>query len=1150
MVAMELEGKNLGEKHRNYNKTVKSNMKNVDHKLDDFNVDEDDISNLIKIDLASETRNLEYILKVLVCDDILYVSRALKKCNWLFTEPGYDHIINANYLNTVLFKQMNTKAVNKFKRCLKSHLKDTSRAESFYECENDPSEAVKWLPNCSTNFIVEKIKMHLEHLSISLLRRLSERTITVLEFYIKEYKGYKYSTKDVLESTMFLINIDLNKYLDIVEELTHSKPVFGKRATAFIMNKASQRIIDKYEFYRHCIHLETFIKCLGSNNIKNFLYSQAEKREDKHPFIFDSHSLNMFIRNMPKDVRLNFITQIFIDKVHKEDNLVSDTEKRAMTYISDCAEHGPNALRFLWSHLPFNTCFDYMKEYLQSETRPRALKKTLSTIITRANENQENLNMLIKYFSQYNKDASPEIRDYFINELTKETKFHRLNEETWNIVEKLAIDTNKDFSKFADVTLIYKIINDHDVPHTIYKDINFSSLKNFKKQLNENERKKIVVFLYNYFSTQLKDTKSITKTEEFEKAVETLDKCLNLLNDWDENLINYPFLIDTIKNLVEIRNKNRWSKDMSSLYNKNRSWKRYLFPISFDLSPSESVLINYMKHDPDMIEKYQQEISDFRFDEKKNLTRFLRIIKIYWSTSIAEDWKKSYLKSFDKLNRQRASALGVCVLLPRMQLQNLLDEYAPTAPKIDYNNFDELKFNMQKSFAKTLHYARPQPPLHTVLLYAQGDYLQYVLPALLSVFHNLSFDEGNKQILKLIDTQVSLQKHVIRLAFLKLNTKDLAALFTKIWQTNQHPTLRTALFKSVYDLLCKENDNTKLKQLWKLLDSFIDGLNYNENSAIYDLLLQVKSVHITVRPDYFCKSYYFMKKLIESDEKYKSLSDKVEYNLILYVKEIIEILPSQIVSEIVLDIIESDFKKVKEHYYNFCLKIEVISAYLLCAKDEITQIQKYNVILQPLIIHCSDIFKKKENFMRNNLDLLLKKLREDMKNFIVDKQMIVPIKMFELIQRDLEDHFDISENYYMITQWKLTVAFTSTLCGNQIDDWDVTCEKVSQVFAGLCRSHLKEHCKKYVPRIYILYSNCLNNIIDDIKIQNISWDIYNTLVDDKDFIEGYLATIKLYPDYIDDCFEERAKKLRQIIFDNSSAEIKMHYNVKFSKNIS
>ncbi|CAG9559112.1 unnamed protein product [Danaus chrysippus] len=1150
MVAMELEGKNLGEKHRNYNKTVKSNIKDVDNKLDDFNVDEDDISNLIKIDLASETRNLEYILKVLVCDDILYVSRALKKCIWLFTEQGYDNIINANYLNTVLFKQMNTKAVNKFKRCLKSHLKDTSRVAAFYESENDPSEAVKWLPNCSTNFIIEKIKTHLEHLNISLLRRLSEKTITVLEIFIKEYKGYKYSTKTVLESTMFLINKELNKYLDIVEEVAHNKPAFGKRATAFIMNKASQRIIDKYELYYDCIHLETFIKCLGTNNIKNFLYDQAAKRENVRPFIFNSNSLNIFIRNMPKDERLNFIKQLFIDKVHKEDNLLSDSDKRAMTYISDCAEHGPNAFRFLWSHLPFNTCFDYMKEYLQSESRPRDVKKTLSTIITRANENQENLNMLIQYFSQYNKDASPEIRDYFISELTKQTKFHRLDERTWIIVEKLMSDTNKDCNKFSEVILIYKIINGHEVPQSIYKDINYCTLKNFKKQLNEIEKKKIVEFLYNYFSTQLNDTNSITKIEQFEKAVKTLEMCLSMLNDCDENLINYSFLIDTIRNLVDIRNKYRWSKDMSSIYNKNRSWKRYLFPISFDLSPSESVLINYMKHDPEMMEKYQQEISDFKFDEKKNLTRFLKKIKIYWPTSIAEDWKKSYLTSFDKLNRQKASALGVCVLLPRMQLQNLLDEYAPNAPKIDYNNFDELKFNMQKSFAKTLHYARPQPPLQTVLLYAQGDYLQYVLPALLSIFHNLSFDEGNKQILKLIDTQVSLQKHIIRLAFLKLNTKDLAALFTNIWQMNQHPTLRNVLFKSVYDLLCKENDNIKLKQLWNLLESFIDGLNYNENSTIYDLLLQVKPVHITVRPDYFCKSYYFMKKLIESDEKYKTLSDKVEYNLILYVKEIIELLPSQIVSEIVLDIIESDFKKVKEHYYNFCLKIEVISAYLLCATDESTQIQKYNVILQPLITYCSDLFKKKEYFIRNNLDLLLKKLREDMKSFIVDKQMIVPIKMFELIQRDLEDHFDISENYYMITQWKLTVAFTSTLCGNQIDDWDETSEKVSQIFAGLCRSHLKEHCKKYFSRIYILYSNCLNNIIDDIKIQNISWDIYNALVDEKDFIEGYLAAIKLYPEYINDCFEERAKKLRQIIFDNSSAEIKMHYNSKFIKNIS
>ncbi|CAH2237055.1 jg9546 [Pararge aegeria aegeria] len=130
---IELEGRNLGEKHKHFNQLVKEATATQTYKIDEFNVEEGDIKNLLKIDVANKKRDVNYILKVLL------------------------------------------------------NLKDTTRAEKFYEYEKSPEKAVYWLPHCSAEFILQHFAKHIDHLKISLIQRLCQKNILVLETFVDAY---------------------------------------------------------------------------------------------------------------------------------------------------------------------------------------------------------------------------------------------------------------------------------------------------------------------------------------------------------------------------------------------------------------------------------------------------------------------------------------------------------------------------------------------------------------------------------------------------------------------------------------------------------------------------------------------------------------------------------------------------------------------------------------------------------------------------------------------------------------------------------------------------------------------------------------------------------------------------------------------------
>ncbi|KAJ8705912.1 hypothetical protein PYW07_010689 [Mythimna separata] len=145
----------LCQRHRHLNSLVRK-AKETTASVQELEAlpEESAVDRLFKIDLAIGLKHVDYIIRNLKDDDMLYVSRALK-ATWLI-----DHrdIINPKYLEDVLFPEMIKPAVTKMKHWLYINVRDPAMCEEFYHHYKDNTFefAIKFLNHCSHELILEE----------------------------------------------------------------------------------------------------------------------------------------------------------------------------------------------------------------------------------------------------------------------------------------------------------------------------------------------------------------------------------------------------------------------------------------------------------------------------------------------------------------------------------------------------------------------------------------------------------------------------------------------------------------------------------------------------------------------------------------------------------------------------------------------------------------------------------------------------------------------------------------------------------------------------------------------------------------------------------------------------------------------------------
>ncbi|XP_041971531.1 uncharacterized protein LOC121727650 isoform X1 [Aricia agestis] len=1141
MPPLELEGCHLGEKHKSYNVLVKKTTKGERVvNLDGFKEDDDDITNLLKIDIASCQRNVEYILKVLVCNDMLYVSKVLKKCNWLLVEKEYEHIINPQNLHEALFPKMCTKASIKLIKCLQRQLKDANRVEQFYEYEENVVKAVNWLPHCSLNFIENNLPKHIEHIKPVMLRRLCERSVKNLQVYIDNCPA-DYMKTEALENTTFLIRTHTMEYLDIDAKVNDTRtPKLSPVTTKIIMKTCPNKIIDNFEKYGNRIHIPTFVKFIGKENVKEFLLKQALKASaPENNFYLRADNLKVLVDSIPIKERFTFIKNVFIDKEFKnETSAMSDSEKKALDYLHGCL------IRFYREHMrykyaPFDVAFNHLKKMIEDSSSDEDIKSILNVLITCASENVSEINDILQYVKTSRKiQFKSAIKNYFVKELLTRTNFKMFDCKLWDALQELTKKECSDSPEGCKILtlalIVYKVVNSERVPENMLNIFEFDTLKNFQEKFTSSEQKLIFEFLYEHILNKLKD-KTCNNEDALKEWTVDAQHALQLLIDWDKDLKDYLVLLDEMKRIIKNNIESGNNFDLSFIYNKKKSWKKYFFHESLYLCQNDYTLMNSLKHDPSVLQDYVDK-RPTAFVKIAPVRKFLRKIRVYYPTSIGKDWFVMYNQNISNVSEHKTISYAISILSSRADFEKTLKEYAPeiSGPEL---------WSLRCHLAKSMHFSRPQPSPRLLFPYTKGEYLKYALPSLFSIFYNINIEEFRKYIPRLLDSQVSLQKHGIRLAFARLPSCESSIIFEERWKSSKNLSIRCVLFKVVFELLSKEKNEDRAKDIWNLLNVIIADLNLKENDKIYDLLFDVEKLPPIIQAQYYMNVYDFLKKLSSSKDFLVKYNYRFCNGFVRYATTLIDRLSPEFVTRMLLELINAGFGESNQSYESSVLA--VMASFCLSAKgDQKSESSKYADIFIPFHKYCT------ENNKKSTLSSFLDHLRENISNEFDKNSINIPLDLFVNIQRMLKESMPLTENYIMLTKWNLTVLFLSTII-KEIQEpaskWDEICSKVASQFGKLCGSMLKEHCTNHFPYIYVLFSKALKQFFNNFIEVSVVLDIVLNMLDES--VESYLVAVKLakYFSRLTSNDDIKTNNLKKKLSSHPSAEIKIHYYRAFTE---
>lgn len=1192
MPPLTLEGATLGQRQHHFNKLVNDAVAQK-VPFHEIKIDEkSDIDQLYKIDIANKNRIADYILETLKSDDMLHVSRArAEQSAWLITDPEYSRVVNPQYLNNILFPQMTAKASSKMMLHVRLHLKDEYRVEQFYnyyESKDLPKIALKWLPNCSLKLIIEVVAKKPQEIDKNLFKRLCERSIKVLELFVEINKCYL--NRDYTAAVAFLMNTDTEKYLNIVEKLFefNLRFQFGPKYTMLILKKCPERIIEKFHKYAFSIDAASLGRYLGKEKSQEFILKHIKNCTVKS--WFTPGNLDKLLRQIPKEEKYALIKKVFIDKAlaletsnYQSSGATQYMQSSIVLFSSQSSSQrqrpSSNKNIYQWyKYAPFGIAFTELKKLIRAESSPDERIAMMSVMLVAAGSNAQNVEAVLQYYHDRHINEPFKFKVQFVEHLLAATYTHRYEEKCWKLLNELFhsmevyIETGNRVTKCINSIIFYKVLHQESIPDVIGKKLELRHFndKSHTKKLNQHEKELMFKYLYSYVEHKLNEH-LINNQEDYNNAINLVDEFFILLCNWNKELYDYPVLLQRVKHIISYKKEKSWTIQPTDLVHIKRSWRKHLFEESLLLWPSEDACLNALKYDPDLFKLYASEIDALRYDDNVSLMKLQSKLRVYFPQSLGREWVHAYRGRLQQPGGHNAVVRALCTLLPLEELLPIIKTYAPNSHKISWSEADELELSLQKSIAKKMHMARPQPPPDAVLLYAKGDYLQFALPSLHAVFYNLSALRCREYLPQLLQAPVSVQKHGIRIACSKMSFQETKKILTEAWTSTKNSSIRTVIFQINHDLLCSEKSPEKAEELWLLLEMFISNLSQEENKSIYTLMGNVSSVPINIRPKYLVKCYTFLKSLPAKYEC-ESLLEKLACSTV----NIMDKIDPTFVKELILEHIEQFYVqgKCQKRFYNSYN--DVIASYLIWGQTEEAQIQRYKDVFVPIMTYAFNHWKElhQEQFIvRNAFNDCISTLFQMYTSNALKEEIKVPVKLFRYILNKMEESITLTKNYKILRIWQLKVAFVQysaearsvidftkciatdkdvehVLCEHQTNEkWHELCKKLIPDFGAKCINYLKEDVA-ISPVIHQPFAESLAEMLNTISFnKQLCNALYAVFLANEEFMFGYLVVLNLIPNSFYDKGDKHSsiENLRRIR-DHPSIAVQMQYDMKFYDN--
>ncbi|KAF9805808.1 hypothetical protein SFRURICE_009440 [Spodoptera frugiperda] len=1103
-MALMLEGETLGKKRRHFNKLVADAVASKHYELTPIGDTDSDIDNLLKIEIACKARNVDYVIEVMKSKDMLYAATAIKKSTWLITDPQYAHIINPEYLHTQLKPYMTTKAFNKLMLHVRLNLKDESRVEAFYEHFKDTDSGCKWLQNCSIPFIENVMKSE-RPVPVWLFKRLCKRSSRFLSYNHKITNIKPYSRS--LQAVLFMLKSQTDHILNMIED--KSRKGFckiGKHKTEFLMKKYPRRVIEQFEIYGNFVDMSVVAKYIKEEEMQSFLHKHANYLAFK---IHNCESWGYFINRIPIQERFEFVKNTFIDKSNTGVALTEEVRTKIEF----------NVKTYQWYEFaPFDIAFTELKKLIRKESQPADRHDILLVLISCGSKKSPHIKTLLKYLNEKHMNEPFKFKIKFICKLLFSTAVHEYDIDTWNYLDQffysmeVYTETEKCVEACRAYIILYKVLHDEPVPDIITTQVSVESFRNIQKTLNAQQKSKLFTYLLNTLWAQTNRASCVTNESDFRKTILQMSRVITLVKSWKQEITCYRFILERIQELIKIKEDNKWTTDMSCLYNVNKS--TCLRSRCRSLCPRKRAPERFLSNKPQLLTRHDKQIHTLRTDDAVSLRRVLAKLRVYWPDSLAPHWTEAYMQSLNKPTGQKAIINGIFLLSPIDQVVQLAKKHVPSDTKINWSDSNQAEISIQRNIAKHLHVARPLVPLDTVLWYAKGDYLQYAVPSLSAVLSNVSEVESREYLPKLLDAPVSLQKFGLRLTYTKFEASEIKHVFSDIWKITKNATIRAVIFEQTFNQLCSSKNQNIENELWELLSLFMQDLNSQESSSLYKILSKVKSVPISLRGKYYMKSYEILKSLPESHNCVSYLKKNIAY-----ATHVMELLDEDFVVNKLLSPVESTFCKHNEMY------LDVFACFLLCGESEENQLQRFRRIEKAI----DEAFQRWHDihlncfYVKMLFDNFLKSLVKNFEEYFVRNKTPIPVKLFQEIQSKIQKELPLVENYVLFTVWSLVTEYVKCMkehasnisnilkSSTSENVWKDIHLEVSPSFGKKVIGYLKEDTEKYSSAIHDLFTEALNRMLyifnfEDVKLVALSHMLY-----DREFIPSYLVVCKCMP---------------------------------------
>lgn len=964
---------------------------------------------------------------------------ALKE-KWLLAS-AFSNVINPRYLETKLYPGMTMTAVNKMKHWIYLNLTETKRCEEFFQYySKDFNVAIKFLVNCSNEFVLSEVVNILDKLMPHHLKVLCEKCPEVAKIYFDKVNSNEkllssYLNKEIqfYNSLKGILKLNCDIYLDITEKYFnhHRFNKFSSTATKYIMSNYRSRYNSKPDLYAAwLLDIKTLAQCLHMDEIKELVLRLARAEYLDHWFCYIA--VEPLIKRLSVKDRTALKKQVFVDKSigerikkwpyetpsapeikHLDRSIFQDRKHHPEEYTdldnivfhcgfskrlckkkkgggwARCEMISPrkSSLDQLFDRYRFTNFQKTMSEFktMMTVENVKNRQNMMLVLVSKSGGHPENVEELLKLLVLRHINEPLHLRATVIRSLVKRSFAWRLPQEIWELFTKFGKDlgldgklTTANCREGLHAVVLRNILEDkQDV--AVWNAF-IKIFTNFSEySLNLAERKVISMKLPALLLSDIGDVD------------QTIDRLCHVLETVREYRIPFdqcPGAIVAVKSVAKVQDA-EWL--LRNLFNAKIARKE-LFKEYFAIINHDASFLNALKHDTDVLESVEtfEQLID---SERLNHDRFIRKLALYFSeeNGLAEEYLSVLLKHLEEPHKKLACALALLGGERLVEILQQLDSFP--------------KYSPQRRLARILrtnvHLARP------IIDMDKAGWKFLGVKAIANRVITCSNVNVARNVEKLMQWQ-----RTERLAFvLSMRVGKECSVLATIGKKRPKFAVNTALFhlrkKSldvrVWDVILPliakcDPSNNKLDKPLCNFDIVPSSVKYNYCVKVLEFFSKKESKNAVL--PVLCVLELI---LPEVDERF------VETMLVCFIND-------ELTAENVL-------RNVKIHCTGVNLYMRLIAKFLLLCINERTQQNRIKNIAEPFLKRMADIFKttERKSDILNYLDEFFQSLHYNKVFF--DPNYVSCLPVFEVIARCMKDFLPMEMYFSRYAKVHITMIY-------------------------------------------------------------------------------------------------------------------------------